>query len=46
MRPEDVTEAKLAAIVEYELVPLLREYWFDESSKMRDWTDRLRGVLK
>lgn len=46
MRPEDATEAKLAAIVEYELVPLLREYWFDESSKVRDWIDRLRDALK
>lgn len=46
MRPEDATEAKLAAIVEYELVPLLREYWFDESSKVCDWIDRLRDALK
>ncbi|MDY2778031.1 MAG: AAA family ATPase [Collinsella sp.] len=46
MRPEDVTHERLSAIVEYELVPMLREYWFDEPGKVRDWSDRLRGAVK
>lgn len=41
-----VTDAKLAAIVEYELVPMLREYWFDEPTKVREWSDALRAAIK
>lgn len=43
---DGVTDAKLAAIVEYELVPMLREYWFDEPSKVREWSDALRTAIK
>lgn len=43
---DGVTDAKLAAIVEYELVPMLREYWFDEPSKVREWSGALREAIK
>lgn len=46
MKAADVTDAKLSAIVEYELAPMLREYWFDEPSKVREWTDALRKSIK
>ncbi|MBQ3301021.1 MAG: AAA family ATPase [Eggerthellaceae bacterium] len=46
MKAVDVTDAKLSAIVEYELVPMLREYWFDEQSKVREWADALRRSIK
>lgn len=46
LRPEDVTDARLSAIVEYELVPLLREYWFDEPAKVREWSDELRRAIR
>lgn len=32
-------------IVEYELIPLLKEYWFDEQDKIRYWSDKLRSVI-
>ncbi len=35
----------LMAIVEYELIPLITEYWFDEPSKVFDWSSRLRTAL-
>ncbi len=35
----------LKAIVEYELIPLITEYWFDEPSKVFDWSSRLRTAL-
>ena len=44
MKAADVTDAKLSAIVEYELAPMLREYWFDEPSKVREWTRRSAQV--
>jgi 5-methylcytosine-specific restriction protein B len=40
------TEAKLSAVVEYDLIPLLKEYWFDEPDKVRFWADKLRSALK
>lgn len=46
MKAEDVTDTKLSAVVEYELVPMLREYWFDEPSKVREWADALRRAIK
>lgn len=36
----------LSGIVEFELAPLLREYWFDEPSKASGWIDDLRSAVK
>ena len=46
MDADSCTDAALASIVEYELIPMLKEYWFDEPGKVRDWTDRLRRSLR
>lgn len=46
LKPGDVTDSKLSAIVEYELVPMLREYWFDDPAKVREWSDALRRAVK
>lgn len=43
---DSATGTKLAAIVEYELIPMLREYWFDEPSIVREWSDALRAAIK
>ena len=32
--------------VEYELIPLLKEYWFDEPTKVKDWSNNLRSAVK
>ena len=45
LTPDEVSDAKLSGIVEYELIPLLKEYWFDEPGKVQDWSDILRGAL-
>ena len=42
---KEMTDDILYNIVEYELIPLLKEYWFDEPSKVRDWSNKLRGNL-
>ena len=42
----EVTDRILSNVVEYEIIPLLKEYWFDEPSKVRDWTDMLRSSIK
>lgn len=43
---KDIDEKLLASIVEYELIPLLKEYWFDEPNKVCDWSSNLRGAIK
>lgn len=43
---DEVTDKWLSSVVEYEVIPLIKEYWYDEPSKVRDWRDRLRGSIK
>jgi len=43
---DEATEQALSRIVEFELIPLLKEYWFDEPGKVREWSDSLRGAIK
>ena len=37
---------QLMNIVEYELIPLLKEYWFDEKSKVEYWSKLLREAIQ
>ena len=41
-----VTDAALAEIVDYELAPLLKEYWYDDRAKALDWISRLKDAIK
>jgi len=43
---EEVSDQTLSNIVEFELIPLLKEYWFDEPAKVRDWVSNLRSSIK
>ena len=43
---DDVNDQTLSGIVEYELIPLLKEYWFDEPLKVKDWSSNLRSAIK
>lgn len=36
----------LNAVITYEIIPLLNEYWFDEPSKVRDWEYALREAIR
>ena len=44
--PDIVNDSWLSDVVEYELLPLLNEYWFDEPAKVDLWSRRLRGVTR
>ena len=46
LTPEAASTQTLSSIVEYELIPLLKEYWFDEPAKIVDWSDQLRSAVK
>ena len=41
-----INDEWLRSVVEYELIPLLKEYWFDEAEKVKEWSRTLREVLK
>jgi 5-methylcytosine-specific restriction enzyme B len=42
---DEVSDEMLFAVVKYEILPLLNEYWFDDRSKIEIWTKKLYGVL-
>lgn len=43
---KEADEQTLSNIVEFELIPLLKEYWFDEPTKVKDWANNLRSAIK
>lgn len=40
-----VTENWLTSVIQYEILPLIHEYWFDEPAKVEQWSKQLLGVL-
>jgi len=42
---EIFTEEWLSGIIEFELIPMLNEYWFDDKTKAQNWAAKLRGIL-
>ena len=45
-KPKDINNLWLENIVEYDLKPMLREYWFDNDSKYQMAVDKLLDSLK
>ncbi len=46
LEKDKLTDAVLASIVKHELVELLKEYWFDEPLKVKEWKDKLESAIK
>jgi len=42
----NVTDDELENIIEYEIIPLINEYWFDEPDKVASWSEKLRGSIQ
>ena len=36
----------MRGVVEYDILPMLREYWFDDDAKVQKWENSLRGVFQ
>jgi 5-methylcytosine-specific restriction protein B len=36
----------LSDIVEYEIIPLIQEYWFDNQLKVDVWSKKLEDIVK
>lgn len=43
---KDVDDMWLHAVITYEIIPLLHEYWFDEPNKVRDWEQALHEAIQ
>ena len=39
------TDEWMRSVVEFDILPMLSEYWFDEPEKLRRWENSLRGVF-
>ena len=42
----DVDDHWLSDVVNYEIIPLLEEYWFDETDKITSWSRKLQEAIK
>ena len=42
---KEVTKEDIESIIEYEILPLLEEYWFDDIDRYEVWFDKLNGVI-
>ncbi len=42
----ETSDQTLSGIIEFELAPLLKEYWFDEPAKAKTWIEDLRSAIK
>lgn len=42
----ECTDEWLRAIVDYDILPMLSEYWFDDMNKLQRWENILRGVFQ
>ena len=40
------TETWLQSVIQYEVVPMLNEYWFDDPNKLQKWENLLLGVFQ
>ena len=36
---------RLRSIAEYDIIPMLNEYWFDDSDSLNKWSANLRGIF-
>lgn len=34
----------IKSTIEYEIIPLINEYWFDDREKVEEWSAKLRGI--
>ena len=41
----ECTEEKMEEIVEFDIIPTLKEYWFDEPTRVQKWINILHGVF-
>lgn len=43
---ETCTDEWMQSVVDYDILPMLQEYWFDDESKVQSWDNILHGVFQ
>lgn len=43
---KEITDSWLKSVVNYEIIPLLEEYWFDSPEKVENWKQSLQGCIQ
>ena len=43
---ESIDNMWLGNVIEYDIAPMLREYWFDNDKKFKEETDKLLSLIK
>ncbi len=43
---KEINDEWLNCVVEYEIIPLLKEYWFDEQSRVVSWSEKLKSAIR
>ena len=43
---KECTDEQLLSIVDYDILPMLNEYWFDDTDKVQRWDNILHGVFQ
>ena len=46
LKKEDSINDRLNAIIEYEIIPMLKEYWFDDLETVGEWEKSLRAIVQ
>ena len=36
----------MKSVVDYDILPMLAEYWFDDDGKVEDWDESFQGVFR
>lgn len=44
--PSECTAEWMEQVVDYDIVPMLEEYWFDDADKVEQWSETLHEVLR
>ncbi|MCD8381794.1 MAG: AAA family ATPase [Clostridiales bacterium] len=42
----ECTDEKMQTVVEFDVLPMLEEYWFDDTAKLQRWSNILHGVFQ
>ncbi len=43
---DECTVEKMRQVVDFDILPMLEEYWFDDASKVERWQSTLRAILE
>lgn len=46
VEPEKVTDKWISTVAKYEIIPLVREYWFDNVDKVKEESDKILEAIK